>query len=75
MRRAGGRNSADALLPLQSGTCRVRGALWVVLCAEDPLDVRIDVLASALRSHGRSVLEHRFLPPALRERLTPEEFL
>jgi len=52
-----------------SGTCRVKGALWVMLSASDSLDERIDVLAAALASHAGDFLEARYLPPAVRERL------
>lgn len=52
-----------------SGTCRVRGELWVMLASTDPLEERIEILATALRSHAGRELEERYLPPALRERL------
>lgn len=61
--RAGGEG------PLESGLCRVRGELWLVLSASDPLAHRIDVVARALRSHAAPFLESRWLPPALRTRL------
>ena len=57
-----------------SNTCRVRGAVWVVLSSADPLDVRIDVLAGAIREHAGWIADTRFLPPAVRERLTPGDF-
>lgn len=56
-------------LPLTSGVCRVRGALWVVVVPSDALEDRIEVVADALRTHAASFLESRYLPPALRERL------
>lgn len=52
-----------------SAVCRVRGDVWVVLSAADPLERRIDVLARALATHAPALLESRYLPPALRERL------
>jgi hypothetical protein len=52
-----------------SGTCRVKGAVWVMLSAADSPDDRIDVLAAALARHAADFLEDRFLPPALRERV------
>jgi len=55
--------------PVQSGVCRVRGRLWVVLAAGDPLEEHIQILARALRTHAAAFLEDRFLPPAVRERL------
>jgi hypothetical protein len=55
--------------PARSGLCRVRGRPLLLLSSSDPLDVRIEAVAGALRTHGGSLLEQRFLPPALRERL------
>ena len=52
-----------------SGVCRVRGEIWIVLAAIDPLSERIEVLAGALRAHAAEYLESRYLPPAVRERL------
>jgi len=60
---------AEAEPPARSGLCRVRGRPVLVLSAADPLEARIDAVAAALRLHGASLLEGRFLPPALRERL------
>jgi hypothetical protein len=60
---------AESGLPLTSGVCRVRGALWVVVVPSDPLEDRIEVVAEALRTHASAFLEARYLPPALRERL------
>lgn len=53
----------------RSGTCRVNGVVWVMLSEADSLDDRIDVLAAALSSHAADLLESRYLPPAIRERL------
>jgi hypothetical protein len=55
--------------PARSGLCRVRGRLLLLLAAADPLDARIEAVAGALRAHGGSLLEQRFLPPAVRDRL------
>jgi len=55
--------------PARSALCRVRGRPLLVLSTSDPLDARIEAVAGALRAHGGSRLEERFLPPALRERL------
>jgi hypothetical protein len=52
-----------------SGTCRVKGALWVMLSTADSVEERIDVLAAALTVHAGDFLEARYLPPAIRERL------
>ena len=59
----------DAERRAASGVCRVRGEIWIVLAAEDPLAERIEVLAEALRVHAADYLESRYLPPAVRERL------
>jgi hypothetical protein len=53
-----------------SGMCRVRGETWVVLAAGDGLEERVEVLARAIESHAGSRLEGRYLPPAVRERLS-----
>ena len=69
VRRASGRARADVDLPIASGVCRVRGAVWVVLAANDSLEERTAVLVAALKSHAAALLESRYLPPALRNRL------
>ncbi|MEE9281067.1 MAG: hypothetical protein V3V67_12910 [Myxococcota bacterium] len=53
-----------------SAACRVRGEVWVVLSRADPLEVRLEVLADALKTHRGDWLEQRWLPPAVRERLS-----
>ena len=55
-----------------SALCRVRGAVWVVLSRADPTDVQIRVLAQALKSHASDLIESRYLPPAVRNRLGVE---
>ena len=50
-----------------TGACRVRGQVWILLSAADPVDVHIDVLADALRTHAAHLIEGRYLPPAIRE--------
>ena len=52
-----------------SGTCKVRGQVWVMLADSDPVEQRIQVLAAALREGASEELEHRYLPPALRRRI------
>ena len=52
-----------------SALCRVRDAVWVVLCASDPIERHIAVLAEGLRNHRADWLEERWLPPALRDLL------
>ncbi len=58
-----------AELPPRSGVVRVRGKVWVILCDADPLDDRIRVLGEALQEYAGELLEGRYLPPALRDRL------
>ena len=55
-----------------SGVCRVRGETWVLLAASDGLEKRVEVLARALKTHAGHILEGRYLPPAVRERLSEE---
>lgn len=55
--------------PPRSGPCRVQGRVWLVLVRGEPLEDRIEVVARALREHAPGLLEGRFLPPALRERI------
>ncbi len=64
---AGSRGDPD--LPTASGVCRVREATWVVLSQSDSVEVQLDVLAGALKSHAGALLEERYLPPAVRQRL------
>lgn len=54
---------------VRSGVCRVRGAVWLVLSAADPLEERLAVAADALRRHAGPLLEERYLPPAVRDLL------
>ena len=61
--------AGESELPPHSGLCRVRGNLLLVLSAAEPLEARIEAAAAALGTHGASLLEGRFLPPAVRERL------
>ncbi len=55
---------------LASGTCRVRGAVWVVVSSSDPLEAQLETLADALRTHASAFLEGRYLAPAVRERVS-----
>jgi hypothetical protein len=65
--RAGAAGEGD--VATHSGTCRVKGRVWVLLVASDDVEERIDVLGGALATHARDFLESRYLPPAIRERL------
>lgn len=53
----------------RSGVCRVRGALWLVLSDADAVEDRIAAAADALRLHAPELLEARYLPPAVRQRV------
>jgi hypothetical protein len=61
-----GRGSADPSAPARSGACRIRGAPWLLLSADDPLEERIAAAAAALAGLGAGWREGRFLPPAVR---------
>lgn len=56
-----------------SAVCRLRDRFWVLLSAGDPLDQRVAVLAGALRDHKREACDARFLSPAVRAALEPDE--
>ena len=56
----------------RSALCRVRGEPWVVLSGADAVEDRIAVVAQALREHAAAWLEGRFLPPAVRERISSD---
>ena len=58
--------SFEGLAPTASGACVLRGRPLVLLCAADPPDRQVEVLARALCAHAGDALEQRFLPPALR---------
>lgn len=61
--------TGESELPPRSGICRVRGRLLLVVSAAEPVEARIEAVVAALREHGGGLLEERFLPPAVRERL------
>ncbi len=73
VRPIGGSPGSDAEPSAGSGTCRVRGELWVVLSGADPVQERVEVLARALRETAAPALEGRYLPPALRRLLSGED--
>lgn len=64
-----GRQEGEGEFPVRSGVCRVRDAVWVILAAADSMEDRIAILADALHAHAPEILEDRYLPPAIRERL------
>ena len=73
VRSIAGRAAAEGEPAAASAVCRVRGETWVVLSAADSLDERVAVLARALRTQAAELLEARYLPPALRALLAPED--
>lgn len=73
VQRPSGR-AQDGEPPLASSSCRVRGDVWVILSPADPVQIQVDVLAEALRSHVGERLGARYLAPAVRARLAPDEF-
>ena len=68
-----GRAAAEGEPPAASGLCRIGTQNVVVLSAADSLDQRVSVLARALCELAPEVIEGRYLPPALRERLRPPD--
>lgn len=64
------RGTAEGQPAPASGVCRVRGETWVLLSASDALEERVEVLARALKTHAAQFLESRYLPPAVRARLS-----
>ena len=69
VRRVRGGPEAAGEPAARSGVCRVRGALWLVLSDADGVEERIAAAADALRAHGSDLVEGRYLPPAVRQRL------
>ena len=54
---------------LESALCKLRGAWWIVLQPSDPLEHQIDLVARTLRTHAADLVESRFLPPEVRDRI------
>jgi len=66
----GPRTSVDpGELAARSAVCRVRGELWLVLSDAEGLEERIAAAAEALRRFAPDLIEGRYLPPAVRQRL------
>lgn len=55
--------------PAGSAVCRVRGAVWVVLAAGDPVEEQVDILRRALVTHAADYVSSHYLPPAVRAQL------
>jgi len=73
VKRLGRGRLDDYEAPAASGVCRLRGEVWVMLSPGDPPAAQLEVLARALREHAPEFAAAHFLPPALRERLSPED--
>ncbi len=52
-----------------SNVCRIRGKPWLLLATGESLEDRIAAAAQAVLRFAPGLLEGRFLPPAVRERL------
>ena len=63
------KGAGDSESGLRSASCRLRGRLWVILVAADPLEERIFALADALDEADPGWLETHYVAPALRSRL------
>ncbi len=68
-----GAHPPDSEFASTSACVRVKGKTWVVLSPNDPAELHIEILAGALKSEAASELEGRYLPPAIRRLLEPEE--
>lgn len=55
--------------PPRSGVAILLGEPFVLISELDPVEERIEAVAQAVRRHAPQVLEGRYLPPAVRERL------
>jgi hypothetical protein len=60
------KGEGDAESGPRSACCRLRGRVWVILVAGDPLEERIRAVAEALDQVEPRWLETHYLPPALR---------
>jgi hypothetical protein len=49
-----------------SGICRVRGRIWIILSESEPARAQVEVLVQALKEHAGTLIETRYLPPAVR---------
>lgn len=71
VRRVRGNPEATGEPAAQSSVCRVRGRPWLVLFESDGVEERIAAAAEALRRFAPELVEGRYLPPAVRQRLGP----
>ncbi|MCP5041669.1 MAG: hypothetical protein GY944_11630 [bacterium] len=68
-----GESPSDGDFSSTSACVRVKGKVWVVLSPNDPVELHIQILAGALKSEAATQLEGRYLPPAIRRLLDPDE--
>jgi hypothetical protein len=54
---------------MRSGACRIRGAPWLLIAPNEPLEERIDAAADAVAQYAPTLLDERFVAPAVRERI------
>ena len=59
VRTLGQCRAGDLEAQIGSGICRVRGAVWVVISSSDPLELRLEVVARALRTYANALVENR----------------
>ncbi len=69
---SGGRGGEGEPLA-ESGVCRLRDKVIVVLSGSDSVEERISVLVSALQTFAPEILQGRYLAPLIRSRLFPDE--
>ncbi len=67
VRAVGGTALTDGGPAAESGTVRLRERVIVLLSRSDPLDQRIEIVATALREHAGPWLDSHFVTPAVRE--------
>lgn len=73
VRRLPARAGSETESPPRSGVCRLRGRLLVLLASGDSVEDRIDAVVHGLRSLDPALLEGRWIPPAIRDRLERAE--
>ena len=61
-----GDRALDTDFPPTSACCRVKGEFWVMLSVNDPVELQLEALGEGLKSEAATLLETRFLPPAIR---------
>ena len=67
----GADSRAETEPPPASAVCRVRGRVYIVLSRADPVAIQLQVIAGAVRDHAGSFCDARYLPPAVRDLVSP----